>query len=274
MPTIADHCMDHPEEFYNSCGVSRLHNHPTMNAENVKENDIVFIKTDEIFNGNFQKNILPRIKNKFVLISGISSYSIDSSSCLDIINNNLIKYWFCTNPPNINSDKLVPLPIGFEEKERDGGNQEILRKHWNNKTYWGNKSDLVYLPYHTMGTNPKRDQQIRFLESLNFVYIEKNKLPFDEYLNKMDKYKFIICLAGAGHDTHRNYESLLVGSVPIMINSPVKKIYDYYELPSVFLDNWASLSKNTYKDKYSFDTVKDFLNIGFHTERVLRYAKS
>jgi len=169
---------------------------------------------------------------------------------------------------------LIPIPIGFEEKERDGGNQEILRKHWNNKTYWGNKSDLVYLPYHTMGTNPKRDQQIRFLESLNFVYIEKNKLPFDEYLNKMDKYKFIICLAGAGYDTHRNYESLLVGSVPMMINSPIKRVYDYYELPSIFLDSWGYIDRNAYKNTYSFEKVEDFLKTDFHIERILRYAKN
>ena len=279
MPTVADHCLDHSEHFYQWAGVSRLHNHDDINPKNIKENDVVFVKTDEIYNGNFQKNILPRIKNKFTLISGISSYNIGSNgdlSYLDIVNNSRVKYWFCTNPPDVDTDKIIPLPIGFEERERDGGNQEVLKKHWDDKMCWGDKSDLYYLPYHTTITNPLRNQHIKHLASLDFVHVEKDKLPFDQYLEHMGRYKFIICLEGSGYDTHRNYESLLVGSVPIMIDSPVRKIYDRYSLPSVFLEKWTDIGeyRNLELLSYQFDSVDNFLKIGLHTERILRYAKN
>ena len=115
------------------------------------------------------------------------------------------------------------MPIGFEEKEREGGDQEVIKKHWDNKLRWENKINKLYLSYHTLGNNPNRDKNINHLSSLDFVHIERKKLPFDKYLNEVDKYKYTICLEGSGFDTHRNYESLLVGSIPIMIDSSVKK---------------------------------------------------
>ena len=65
MPTIANHSIDLQESFYISAGVSRLHNIDSMNPVEVKENDIVFVKTDFVHNGRFQRDILPHIKCKF-----------------------------------------------------------------------------------------------------------------------------------------------------------------------------------------------------------------
>ena len=276
MPTVADHCMDLSEDFYASAGVSRLHNSTTINPERIQEDEVVFVKTDFIHNEEFQKTILPKIKNRFTLVTGISSYEVQGKES-DILENDNVKHWFCTNPPDVNSDKIIPLPIGFEEKERDGGNQEILNSQRDNSPPWEDKLDKLYLPYHTIGTNPRRDSQVAFLASLSFVEIETDRLSFSDYLEKMGQYKYILCLSGAGHDTHRNYEALLVGSTPVMLNSPLKRVFDYYNLPSVFLKNWDELD-NIYnnfliKNDYYWD-VTDFLDINTHKERILNYAKS
>ena len=274
MPTIADHCLDVSSDFYMSAGVSRLHNHTQLVPENVKANDIVFVKTDYIFNGEFQGYILPKIKNKFTLVSGISSYSVEGR-CAEILNNSFVKHWFCTNPPS--SKKVLPLPIGFEEKERAGGNQSVLNNAMANAPEWGDKSDYLYLPYHDVGTNPKRDSQVSFLSSLSYVEVEAERLEFSQYLDKMSKYKYILCLSGAGDDTHRNYEALLVGSTPVMLVTPLKKVFDYYNLPSVFLREWDEIEK-TYnnfllKNKHHWN-ITDFLDVNTHKERILSYAKN
>ena len=132
------------------------------------------------------------------------------------------------------------------------------------------------MPYHDVGTNPKRDAQVRFLSSLEYVDVETRRLGFTEYLNKMSQYKYILCLSGAGDDTHRNYEAMLVGSTPVMLVTPLKRVFDFYNLPSAFLREWYDLEK-IYKDfllkrKYNWD-VKDFLNVNTHKERILSYAK-
>jgi len=280
MPTIADHCLDSPEEFYINAGVSRLHDKFEFNPEDVKEDDIIFVKTDYIYNGNFI-NLLKAIKHKFTLISAISSYNVGLGhpSYIDIINSDKIKHWFCTNPPDVDSEKVTGLPIGFEEREREGGNQEVIRKHWKDKPRWQDKIDKIYLSYHTLGNNPNRDRNIKYLSSLPCVVAEKCKLSFDKYLEKMRQYKYVICLEGAGFDTHRNYEALLVGSIPIMINSTIKKIYDDWNLPSIFVDNWTQINSNYLSVDHEklarlSSNVESFLKIKSHKERILRYAQN
>ena len=280
MPLIADHCWDASKEFYANAGVSRLHNKNGINPDEVKKDDIVFVKTDYIYNGEFA-NLLDAIKNKFTLVSAISSYNagLGHPSYIDILNSEKIKYWFCTNPPDVDSKKLIGLPIGFEEKEREGGNQEIIKGHWDDKVKWEDKIDKLYLSYHTLGNNPDRDKNIKYLSSLDCVHVEKNKLLFDKYLEEMGKYKYAICLEGAGFDTHRNYEALLVGSTPIMINSTVKKIYNDWKLPSIFVDNWTQIDSN-YPLKERKEATKlsrnvdSFLRIKSHRNKILEYAKN
>jgi len=280
MPTVADHVLDFDESFYIGAGVSRLHKKNHLDPAEVKEGDIVFVKTDYIYQGYFI-DALKLIKNKFTLISGISAHNVElgHSSYLDILNSDKVKYWFCTNPPNVDSLKIIGLPIGFEEKEREGGDQEVIKKHWDNKLRWEDKINKLYLSYHTLGNNPNRDKNIKHLSSLDFVHVERNKLPFDKYLGEAGKYKYTICLEGSGFDTHRNYESLLVGSIPIMINSSVKKVYKDWNLPSIFVDEWAEISSDFDPDEHDHlnklsTNVSDFLKISSHREKILEHASN
>ena len=123
------------------------------------------------------------------------------------------------------------------------------------------------MSYHTLGNNPSRDKNIKYLSSLDFVRVEKNKLPFDKYLDEVGKYKYTICLEGSGFDTHRNYESLLVGSIPIMIDSSVRRVYEDWSLPSIFVDEWTDISSDFDPDEHDHlnklsTNVSDFLK--FH----------
>ena len=275
MPTISDHCIDNTEDFYRSVGVSRLHDLPHINPKEVEDGDIVFVKTDYLYNGYFQKYVFPRIKNRFVLISGISSYHLGANgdtSYMEILESpNLIK-WFCTNPPDVNSDKIVPLPIGFEEKERDGGDQEFLSQQRKDRTRFENKKNKVLLPYHTFETNPQRKALFDSLKELPFVETQKDKLPFKEYMSLLNEYKFAICLEGSGPDVHRNYECLLVDSIPINVKNTIQTLFSYHNLPGIFLDSWQALDNNMFSAlenlEYDFDNNNDFLTIDYHTKLI------
>ena len=177
--------------------------------------------------------------------------------------------WFCTNPPELPHRKLHAIPIGFEEYERPGGNQTIL-SIFSERDNTSNKLDKVYLPYHTLSTNPNRVENVEYLKSLDFVEVETSRMGFYDYLEKMSKYKYVICLEGAGWDTHRNYEALLVGSIPIMKSSVISQIYKKEQLPSVFINDWTKLAEKSIP-QYSpdmFKKVKNFLKIGYHLDKI------
>ena len=268
MCSVADHTLDYSSDFYRSIGVSRLcENKDLTNIEQIKDGDLIFVKTDYLKNRVFQTQIMPSINVRFSIISGCSSYTVDDY--VNIINNPNLTKWYCTNPP-IRHEKVVGLPIGFEEKERAGGDQTIIQNCF--YSTYDNKKDKILLPYHTISNNPDRAAAINYLKSLSIVEVQEEKLSFKEYLELFSQYKWCICLEGAGYDTHRNYECLLAHTVPIMLDTNVRIIYEDWKLPSVFMDSWQSINESfLFENKYQeFDlsNVARFLKTKSHIERI------
>ena len=265
MPMIADHCLDHPESFYHTRGVTRLHSHGVFEAREIKENDIVFVKTDELVNGNFQKHFLPQIKKNFTLLSGVSSYQVEKGYSIDsIVSNPNLDRWFCTNAPVELSNKIIPVPIGFQERERVGGQQSLIDHLYKCKADLIDKQEKILLPYHNFATNPKRQQLFDNLSKLSFVDACESKLEWIDYMKLLDKYKFVFCLEGSGPDVHRNYEALLVNCIPINIQNNIEPLFQLHNLPGLFLKSWDDVSSISLAQSHDFSNVKDFLTIEYH----------
>jgi len=275
LPLATNHALDASEKFYEGWGVKRLHEHEPFDPLDVEQNDVIFVKTDFIVNDTFRQGYMPMIDCNFSLVTGNSSFHIGrdgGDAYKEILNNPKLKKWYCTNPPDIENEKIVPLPIGFEEPARAGGNQAVLNRCRLERKQIEDKEELVFLPYHTVNTNPNRAESLKYLNNLSFVTSQSEKMVIEKYLKTMDCYKFIICLEGSGPDTHRNYESLLVGSVPIMKDSTIKKVFEYYKLPGIFVDSWEQINDtffNRIKNMdFDFSNVENFLRAKTHIESI------
>jgi len=87
---------------------------------------------------------------------------------------------------------------------------------------------------------------ILFLK-INFVLLEsltswiKDQQPTltgrKKFLEDID---FVLCPRGNGIDTHRLWETLYMGSIPIVIYSDVHK--NLLDLPILFVNNWNEIS--------------------------------
>lgn len=278
MPLVADHVLDFKESFYEQHGVSRLHDCDIFDPMKVKNNDLIFVKTDFIVSGYFNDTILDKLYNRFNIITGISSYQLgrDCDGAIHkILGHPGLNKMFCVHPPDIENDKIIPIPIGFEEKERDGGNPEVLKRCYNSRKSFNQKKDKILLPKHNVSTNPERAKLVNYLKDLPFVETQKEQLPFEDYLNLLNEYKFIIGLEGSGPDIHRNYEALLMNSVPINIRNVIKNIFDYHNIPGVFLNSWEDLNNNSYEKlmKHAWRSVdtenlEKFLTIDYHMKLI------
>lgn len=60
------------------------------------------------------------------------------------------------------------------------------------------------------------------------------------YLERCRQHAFVACPRGNGFDTHRVWETLYMGSVPILLDSPLARRV-YAGLPVVFVDDWSAL---------------------------------
>ena len=60
------------------------------------------------------------------------------------------------------------------------------------------------------------------------------------YLANLRKVNFVLCPEGNGLDTHRLWETLYMGGVPVVTASMYLNSL-YYQLPIVILDSWDGL---------------------------------
>jgi hypothetical protein len=66
----------------------------------------------------------------------------------------------------------------------------------------------------------------------NFSYIAN--APFSEYLSVLSTFRFCMSPPGEGIDTHRTWECLMVGTIPIVIHSPIDILYE--DLPVLLIN--------------------------------------
>lgn len=285
MPLVADHVIDFPSDFYHNWGVECLHDKETIQPDkikDIKENDIIFVKTDFIVNGEFEKNWLDNISTPFNLLTAVSSYQIgrdgdNPDAYKKILENEYLQNWFCTNPPNEEHDKIHALPIGFAEPNRLSSNQNVLKKLRRETKPFEEKANKFFIPWHDQSTNPQRHEIINKLKQNDFVDMMTGKLTIEPYMNFIGSYRFTICVQGSGNDTHRLYESLLMGSIPITIDCTVKRLFEEYNLPGYFVKSWDEVNEDFFNEisskEHDLSNVEKFLSAKTHADKILEYSK-
>ena len=151
LPTLANYVLDLPIDRYRSAGITPKHNYPNIDLNRLKNGDKIFVKTDLL--AHFFNNIYPRITKKIILLTGVSDYPINSKF-IRFLNDNKIIKWVGVNIC-ISHDKVLKIPIGFQEPERcrggsadyDGGDQPLLIKLYNNRKNFCDKENRLLVSY-------------------------------------------------------------------------------------------------------------------------------
>ena len=79
------------------------------------------------------------------------------------------------------------------------------------------------------------------------------------YYFELPKYKFVICPEGNGLDTHRLYEALMAGCIPIVERRP--QIADKYKgCPILFTTDYSEINESYLQERYAdmIDKTYDF----------------
>jgi len=206
------------------------------------DGQVVHVKTDYV--PHFFINVLPLIKYKIILLTHNSSYGIDASYT-KFLNNSKILKWYAQNA-NFYHPKLQSIPLGIANARWPHGNiQEVeeVKKQNNAKDY------LVYMNF-DVKTNPtKRQKILGMFEDKDYV-LKGEKKPFKEYLTDLSRSKFTLSPPGHGIDCHRIWESIAIGTIPIIENC--HNISFHRDCPVMIIDDWRVLTKEFLEHKYEF----------------------
>jgi hypothetical protein len=207
----------------------------TFDKSLVKSDDIIYTHTfyaDQLFEV-LDKNM------QLTVITHNSDTTVDFAPPENV-------YWFTTNV-NIKHKSVRSIPIGIENdfwlKDKKALMVKKLKEPKNYKS-------MVYVN-HNIRTNPKeRQKPYDVLRGQSWATINNgaNGQGFDNYLDNIYNHPFVVCPAGNGIDTHRTWECLYMGTIPIEKRNINNQFYT--DLPILFVDDWEEITEKFLYDEF------------------------
>lgn len=157
-----------------------------------------------------------------------------------------IEKWFCVNS-SITKKDLHPIPFGIANISY---NKNIIYEDFLNfKSGNVKKLNKIYGNFNLNTNYFHRFKAKKFLNDkrCNFEDVFDQK----SYLKSLHLYKFVLCPWGNGLDTHRYWEAIYAGAIPITLTSP--NYEKFLGLPGFLIDSY---NKKNIESIFRLDTLK------------------
>ena len=201
--------------------------------------DSIVSKSPIIWRGKIHN---PPTKNQPLIVSGHSDYGITD----DLVKYYIPTVWWTVNKQTCNTT-VHSLPLGITNNTTESGLHPI----------YGNldsmiqvmeevKQDvgLVYMNFN-ISTYPQERQQVYDMfkdkEWVTHGNIENTLEGRTRFLRDIRNHRFVLCPRGNGVDTHRLWETLYMGSIPIVKRDIALK--EFEDLPICFIDSWEEVTQ-------------------------------
>jgi len=219
-------------------------------------NEICYIKTDFFYIGHFNwRGKLHPQKVNDICVVGHADYPVT-----DVIANRFTKV-FCINryTDNINT---FGIPLGITNDCDDSdihpiyGNKQVMIDVSNEDI---DKKYLAYINFNISNYPIERGLVFNKFSNQHWVKMGNIENSIDgrrQFLRDIRSSKFVFCPRGNGIDTHRIWETLYMGSIPIVKYEKTHHLFT--DLPILFIDDWNTISEDFLNQKYLEITSKDW----------------
>lgn len=169
----------------------------------------------------FVKHMLPSLDPyyRYTIYTHNSDHSFDESFS-DLIKDSKIERVFAQNIDYADtSEKLSMLPIGIANSMWKHGDLSMLYSTMK-ATYYKRKTKDMYV-----NVNPATfAYRQNILDVVKKCFQISTCKPYSDYLKELSEYRFCLCTRGNGIDSHRLWESLYLGVIPVVIDNEMTKI--------------------------------------------------
>jgi hypothetical protein len=221
-----------------------------------KKNQICYVKTDFFYTGQFiWRGELHPTELKDVCVIGHSDYPVVKQ-----ISEKFRKI-FCINR-NSNSENTFGIPLGLTNDCNDSpihriyGNKKVVIEVMNEKI---SKTNLAYINFNISNYPIERQPVWDKFSTKDWVIlgsIENTIEGRKKFLREIKSSKFVFCPRGNGIDTHRLWETLYMGSFPIVRYEDAHHLFT--DLPILFINDWDEISEDYLNSKYDEFINKDW----------------
>jgi hypothetical protein len=176
------------------------------------------------------KSLMPKVRTLIIMESDTTQYESELSSLYPFVgkihSNNLIG----------SSSRCSPLPLGLERQAyRSAGRLNNFKYQ---SLIKNKKRSIQFLIAWNDKTNPNRKFYRAQFKADSRCFIVENRLHARTIHKLVRKSKFIPCPAGNGLDTHRVWEAIYLGAVPVILES---EFCGDSTWPVLIVENWSEL---------------------------------
>lgn len=217
----------------------------------LKSNDIIFCNTNLVTELFKDLRKIKNIKN-LTLITNQTDDEIDKK--LFLKKPRSIFNWFSVNVTYEHSN-LIPIPLGLSNNYSP---KNLRASEFNSITFSKefNKNKLMYLNFNVNTNTSLRAPLESIYKNEQWSYYEKNILTLEDYSKNLKEFKFVLCPQGNGIDTHRIWEALYSGAIPVVEKHISHKNLE--GLPILFLDDLKNISPEKltmYLEKINYEDL-------------------
>lgn len=200
----------------------------------------LFVKTDYL--DRFFQLIHPAIVHPYILITHNSDDSAPGPYAKFLDDSKLLA-WFGQNYDGTPHPKMHPIPIGLANAHWKHGKFQKLHEIQKLNL---SKKHLAYMNISIQTFANERKLAYEALIQAPFCRAKSNR-PYEKFLKDIATAHFTISPRGNGLDTHRLWEALYLGSIPIVKTSSLDPLYE--NLPILIIQNWESLTEAYLNEK-------------------------
>mgnify|MGYP001340182526 CR=1 FL=1 len=225
----------------------------------LNENDIVFCRTEDIkslfyiLKNNNLKNIKLITHQSDLLIT--DKYVKLKPEC--------ISRWYSINVGS-SSKYLFPIPIGLSNEHFKNLNPKDFGEVKNERTSSFdniNKHITMFINFQKSTNLNERGSLYDIFRDKKWATIEDPVLKKESYLEYLKSSQFTLSPYGNGIDTHRIWEALYSGSVPV---TKYHRTFEYLEnIPVLFINDYKEINK-----KLLTEFMEQFSSDNFNLEKM------
>lgn len=217
---------------------------------NIPYNPILYTPTESYEIALRFINENPKIQFKLI------THNSDSCVSRCEIPDNLIM-WYAQNL-DFNHPRVEPIPIGLENQSWHPAKRTVLDYMLEEKNNPHRNRNSALCQFNPNTFPQERHPLFNMVMSGQIAadaYYCLNGTEFNTYCENLINYKFCLCPRGNGIDTHRIWESILLGCIPIVKSS--YSCYNYKEpCPILFVDSWYQVTEEFLKKASEIDIDK------------------
>lgn len=238
----------------------------TLGVIYLRQNSLPYFDFNDI--ELFINDVLPTVDKPFVLITsdGDNTMPIDIASFELLLANPYLKLWYTQNlvgeeMDGISNDKLKALPIGIDLHTqwddlwpRTPFKRYLLFQYIKEQAVQSTRKMKILMEGAVWKSEDRLDaltilQDCDLVDQKLIYDSEKNRMPKEDVLQLYGEYQFVLSFKGAGIDSHRTWESMYMGAIPIVKRE--NKIVAMEDNPILFIDSWEEVCDIKFLEKHA-----------------------